>query len=469
MSHAAPDPASADISVDPAIEPSGLGYMLRAFRHRNYRLFFAGQLVSLVGTFLSQVAVVWLIYSLTHEAWLLGVAGFVGQVPIFLLAPVAGVWVDRVDRRRLLVITQALAMLQSLALGLLALTGHIGVSSILALACFQGFINAFDMPGRQAFLVEMVEDRRDLANAIALNSTMVHGARLVGPALAGFLLYWVGAAWCFLVDGASYAAVIAALLAMTVRPRPRADGARRTVLADLKEGLAYVWGFVPIRVLLIVMAVLSLTGIPALTTLMPIFGDYFGGREHGSRALGFLMGASGLGALAGAIYLAGRRTVVGLGRVIGFAAGVLGLSLVAFSLSRTYWLSLLIVAAAGWATMTTFASANTLLQTLVDDDKRGRVMSFFSMSFIGMAPFGNLLAGTLASVLGARDDVRGATRVQLLTGLVCFAAAGAFMWMLPSLRAMVRPVYVRKGILPEEVAVGMETATEMVAGPEGAG
>jgi MFS family permease len=326
------------------------------------------------------------------------------------------------------------------------------------------------MPGRQAFLVEMVEDRRDLANAIALNSTMVHGARLIGPALAGLLLYWVGAAWCFLIDGASYAAVIAALLAMNVRPRPRpADGAGRTVLADLKEGLAYVWGFVPIRVLLIVMAVLSLTGIPALATLMPIFGDYFGGRDHGSRALGLLMGASGLGALAGAIYLAGRRTVVGLGRVIGVAAAALGLSLVAFSLSRTYWLSLLIVAAAGWATMTAFASANTLLQTLVDDDKRGRVMSFFSMSFIGMAPFGNLLAGTLASVLGGGDDVRGATRTQFLTGLVCLAAAGVFAWMLPSLRAMVRPVYVRKGILPEEVAVGMETATEIVAAPQGAG
>jgi MFS family permease len=214
--------------------------MVRAFRHRNYRLFFSGQLVSLVGTFLSQVAVVWLIYSLTHEAWLLGLGGFMGQIPIFLLGPFAGVWADRLDRRRLLVVTQVLSMLQSLALGLLALTGLINVPLIIALAFAQGLINAFDMPGRQAFLVEIVEDRADLPNAIALNSTMVHGARLVGPALAGLLLYWVGAAWCFLLDAVSYVGVIAALLAMRVPARPhwRLAGSRG-MLADVKEGFAY--------------------------------------------------------------------------------------------------------------------------------------------------------------------------------------------------------------------------------------
>ncbi len=267
--------------------------LLRALRHRNYRLFFAGQLVSLVGTFLTQVATLWLVYSMTHKAWVLGVVGFAGQIPMFVLAPFAGVWADRVNRQKLLVATQTLAMVQSFALAYLALTHLINVPEIIALSVFQGLVNAVDIPARQAFVVEMVTDRTDLANAIALNSMMVHGARLIGPALAGLLIGWVGAGLCFLLDGVSYVAVIAALIAMSIAPRVMP--APRSVFADLLDGFRYVWNFAPIRALLVLMAVFSLTGMPAFSILMPIFGDFFGGPAHGAQTLGLLMTASGGG------------------------------------------------------------------------------------------------------------------------------------------------------------------------------
>src|SRR4051812_45331472 len=242
--------------------------ILRALRHRNYRLFFAGQLVSLIGTFLTQVATVWLVYKLTKNAWWLGVAGFAGQIPMFFLTPFAGVWVDRLSKRPLLVVTQILAMLQSLELALLAFT-HINIWEIIALSAFQGIVNAVDLPARQAFLVEMITDRQDLPNAIALNSTMVHGARLIGPAMAGILIHYVGAGWCFLIDGISYIAVIAALVAMSVTPRSM-PAERRSVLAELAEGFRYVWNFIPVRVLIVVVALISLTGMPAFSVLTPI-------------------------------------------------------------------------------------------------------------------------------------------------------------------------------------------------------
>lgn len=449
---------------------SRLAGMIRSFRHRNYRLFFAGQVISLVGTFLTQVATVWLVYHLTGKEWLLGVVGFAGQIPMFALAPFAGVWVDRWNRRRLIVVTQTLAMLQSFALAALtfryAHRPEIAVPGIIVLSLVQGLINAFDMPGRQAFLVEMVTDRNDLSNAIALNSTMVHGARLIGPAVAGFLIYFVGAAWCFLLDGVSYIAVIWSLLRMTIEPRPRKP--KGGVLEQLREGFLYVWGFAPIRVLLIVMAILSLTGMPAFSVLMPVFARFYGGEGRDSQILGILMGCSGLGSLAGAIYLASRRTVVGLGRVIVFCAALFGLSLIAFSFARHLWLALLIVPVAGCAAIVTFASANTVLQTLTDEDKRGRVMSFFSMAFVGMTPFGNLIAGALAQHLhgratGAAADVVGAAHTIFLAGLVCLVAAVAFAGRLPALRKIVRPIYVQKGIIPSEVAHGMESGTEVVA------
>jgi MFS family permease len=442
----------------------------RAFRHRNYRLFFAGQIVSLCGTFLSQVAVAWLVYRLTHAAWLLGVVGFAGQIPMFLLAPFAGVWVDRWDRRRLLVITQALSMVQSFGLAAAAYVAHgatppplnVILGAIIGLAFLQGLINAFDMPGRQAFLVQMVEDRDDLANAIALNSTMVHGARLVGPAAAGFLIAYVGETWCFALDGISYVAVIAALLAMHVRTVVR-EPSKVSVRADLAEGAKYVWNFKPIRNLLLLMAVLSLAGLPALTVLMPLFADALGGEGRGAQTLGLLMGASGLGALAGALYLASRSTVVGLGRIIVGAGVLFGAAVIAFGLSRHLWLSLLIVPFAGLGMLMNFASANTILQTLTEDDKRGRVMSFFTMAFIGMAPFGNLLAGTLASRLG--PGIVGASRTLLVSGTVCVVAAAVFARMLPAMRVLVRPVYARKGIISQEVATGLETAAEVASPP----
>jgi MFS family permease len=442
--------------------------LVRAFSHRNYRLFFAGQIVSLVGTFLTQVATVWFIYDLTHSALLLGVVAFAGQIPMFVLAPFAGVWVDRWNRQRLLVITQALSMLQSFGLALMAYAARrehvpIIITSFIVLAACQGIINAFDMPGRQAFLVEMVPRREDLGNAIALNSTMVHGARLIGPAVAGFLIHFVGPALCFFLDGTSYIAVIGALLAMRVAPRPPRTS-QRSVLAELADGLRYVWQFRPIRVLLLTMSLLSLTGMPALTVLMPVFAEHFGGKAHSAETLGFLMGSSGLGALAGALYLATRPSVVGLGRIMSLSMLAFGAALVGFAFCHQLWLALMIVPVAGCGMLISFASANTLIQTLTDDTMRGRVMSFFSMAFVGMAPWGNLIAGISSSRLG--PDVVGASRTIMIAGAIVILACVRFGLKLPALRHLIRPIYVQKGILPPELAAGMQTATEEVKGPE---
>lgn len=448
--------------------PTRLLSLVRAMRHRNYRLFFAGQIVSLCGTFLTQVAMVWLVYHITHRGDILGFTAFAGQVPSFLLGPFAGVWVDRLNRRRLIVTTQTLAMLQSFALAALltlfpyADSNHhqmvIVVGGLITLAFIQGLINAFDMPGRQAFLVEMVTDRNDLANAIALNSTMVHGARLVGPALAGFLIHYTGARWCFFLDGCSYIAVIIALLAMRLPP-PKPCKQRESVMVELREGFQYVWNFAPIRAMLLLMALISLTGIPSFTVLMPVFAT--GLTPHGipdSETLGFLMACSAGGALVGAIYLASRRSVVGLGGVIAIAAAVFGASLIAFSFSHHLWLSLMIVPFGGCAMLINFASANTVLQTLTEDEKRGRVMSFFTMAFVGMTPWGNLLAGFSSDALG--HDLIGASRTVRIAGAVCILAAISFALKLPALRKIVRPLYDEKGLLPS--ASGLETATEVV-------
>ncbi|HWE92510.1 MAG TPA: MFS transporter [Tepidisphaeraceae bacterium] len=456
--------------------PSRAALIFRALAHRNYRLFFAGQLVSLVGTFLTQVATVWLVYYLTGSPLLLGVAGFAGQIPMFLLAPFAGVWVDRWNRKRLLVVTQTLAMLQSFALAALAMRAdphhpQVVVGGIIALAVVQGLINAFDLPGRQAFLVELVERRDDLANAIALNSTMVHGARLVGPAIAGFVIHALGesarsAGWCFFIDGVTYIAVIAALLRIRVAPRPpRTDG--RSVLHELAEGLRYIFGSAPIRAMLLLMAIISLTGMPAFSVLMPVFAQHFGGKTHSAQTLGLLMGASGLGALIGAIYLASRRSVVGLGRVIAVASCLFGAALIAFSFSRAYWLSLAIVPVGGLGMIICFASANTILQTLTDDHMRGRVMSFFTMAFVGMTPWGNLLAGWAASKLATPGtEVVGASRTVMIAGAVVIIASVSFALKLPALRKIVRPLFIQKGILPTELAAGMQSATDVVSTSE---
>jgi MFS family permease len=447
-------------------EINRFAFLLRALRHRNYRLYFAGQLISLIGTFLTQVATVWLVFRITHRAEMLGVVGFAGQIPMFVLGPFAGVWVDRINRRRLLVITQSLAMLQSFALAGLALMHVINVPEIIGLAIFQGIINAFDMPGRQTFLVEIVTDRSDLANAIALNSTMVHGARLIGPAIAGLLIAWVGEGLCFLIDGISYIAVIAALLAMRLNLRQLP--APRSVMADLTDGFRYALGFPPIRVLLMLMAVFSLSAMPALQILMPIFADHFGGNGHGAQTLGFLMTASGGGALIGSLYLASRKTVVGLGRVIVAGSTTFAICLIAFAFSTHLWLSLIICVFAGLAMLINFASANTLIQTFVDDHMRGRVMSLFTVCFIGMTPWGNLLAGEMATwlspVTGSTAQFHGAARALIIEGIIALLVALNFARKLPKLRPLVRALYVKKGILPGELATAMQSAAEVTEG-----
>jgi MFS family permease len=410
---------------------------LRALRHRNYRLFFTGQSLSLVGTWITRLATSWLVWRLTGSAVLLGVVGFVGQVPTFLLSPFAGVWVDRLDRYRVLQTTQVLAMLQSFALAALTLTGVIQVWHIVVLQALQGCINAFDMPARQAFLIEMIEDRADLSNAIALNSSMVNGARLVGPSIAGVIIAWVGEGWCFMADGVSYLAVIASLLAMRVVPRPR-TATGKNVIHDLADGLRYAFGFPPIRAALLLMALVSLMGMP-YTVLLPVIAERT--LHGGPHTLGFLMGASGLGALCGALWLASRTTVVGLEGMIPRASAVFGLGLIAFGASRSLPLSLLLLVVVGAGFMVQMASCNTVIQTLVREDMRGRVMALYGVAFMGMVPFGSLLAGAFASTVGAPLTVAGG-------GALCIAGAAAFWSALPALREVAFPIYVERGILP---------------------
>jgi MFS family permease len=382
-------------------EDSTLATISRALRHRNYRLFFAGQGTSLIGTWLTRVAMSWLVYRLTHSAFVLGTVGFAGQMPTFLLAPIAGVLIDRWDRRRVLVVTQILAMVQSALLAILALTGRIAVWHVLVLGAFQGLINAFDTPARQSFVVEMVESRDDLPNAIALNSSMVNAARLIGPSIGGVLIAAVGEGWCFAADAASYLAVIGSLLAMRITRRPPRTSKAR-VLVELREGFRYVASVVPIRSILLLLAFVSFTGIPYMV-LMPIFaGQVLHGGPH---TLGLLTASSGAGAVTGVLWLASRRGAVGLPRVVCFAGGAFGAGLVAFGLSRWLWLSVPIMLVTGAGMMVQMAASNTLLQTLVEDDKRGRVMSFWTMAFFGMMPFGSLTAGFLGSRIGAPATV----------------------------------------------------------------
>jgi MFS family permease len=431
--------------------PAGEGGrdLFRALRHRNYRLFFGGQGISLVGTWITRLATSWLVYRLTGSAVMLGLIGFFGQLPTFLLAPFAGVWVDRLDRYRVLVVTQVLAMLQSFALAALALGGGIRIWHLLALSAVQGLINAFDTPARQAFLVEMVDDRADLPNAIALNSSMVNGSRLLGPSIAGLMVATVGEGWCFFADGVSYLAVIASLLLMRVVKRSRPASEKR-VLQELVEGLRYAFGFAPIRAALLLLAVVSLMGMP-YTVLMPVIAART--LHGGPHTLGFLMGASGVGALGGALYLASRRSVVGLGRVIPMAAAVFGAGLVAFGMSRSLWISLPLMVFTGAGFMVQMAASNTIIQTVVREEMRGRVMAFYTMAFMGTAPFGSLIAGELADRIGAPLTIT-------LGGGVCIAAALAFARALPRLRAETRPIYVARGILPE-IADGVGAASAL--------
>jgi MFS family permease len=422
-------------------------------RHRNYRLFFTGQGISLIGTWMQRIAMSWLVYRLTHSPFLLGVVGFAGLIPTFILSPVAGVMTDRWSRHRILVITQSLAMVQALVLAALVLTGVIAIWQIIALSIFLGIISALDMPSRQSFVVEMVESRDDLPNAIALNSSLFNAARLVGPSVAGVLIAAVGEGVCFLINGLSYIAVIAALLAMRIVPAETGPS-RASIVHELKTGLAYAFGLAPIRAILLLLSMVSLVGMP-YTVLMPVFAkDILHG---GSRTYGFLMAAAGVGALMGAGYLASRRSVLGLGRTIVLAACLFGGGLILFSQSRWLWLSLALLVLSGFGMMVQMASSNTVIQTIVDDDKRGRVMSFYAMTFAGMAPFGSLLAGWTAQRIGAPWTLA-------VGGCCCIVGALVFASKLPALRRIVHPIYVNKGIIPE-VAAGIGSASNLSAPP----
>jgi MFS family permease len=434
---------------------SRIAFTLRALSYRNYRLFFGGQIISLIGSWITLTATSWLVYRLTGSALLLGVVGFAGQLPAFLMGPVAGAYVDRWDRHRLLVGTQVISMLQSFILAALTLTGRITVPAVIVLNAVQGVVNAFDMPARQAFLVTMITDKDDLPNAIALNSSMFNAARLVGPSVAGLIIAASGEGWCFLIDGFSYFAVIIALLLMQNVRQAARRASQVTVLTQFREGLRYVLNFRPIRSLMTLLAMVSLLGMP-FAVLMPVFAnDVLGGGPH---TLGFLMTASGAGALIGALWLATRKSVAGLGRVILISTGIFSCGLLAFSFSRVLWLSLIFLIVVGFGMMVQFAASNTVIQTIVDDEKRGRVMSFYTMCFLGTAPFGSLLAGTLSARIGAPHTV-------LISGLCCAVAAVWFSRELPAIRAVVRPLYVKMGILPE-VAVGLQTATQLMTPPE---
>lgn len=369
---------------------------------------------------MQQIALSWLVYRITNSALLLGIVGFVGQLPAFLLMPLAGVVADRYNRHRILVITQVLAMLQALALSVLVLTGNVEIWHIIVLSMFLGLVNSFDMPIRQAFTVEMLEEKRDLSNAIALNSSMVNMARLIGPSIAGIIIAILGEGICFLLNAVSYIAAIVSLLSMKLAPR-KITPPKHRILYDLKEGFIYAFNFTPIRIILILLGLASLMGVP-YQVLMPVFAkDVF----HGSsKTLGLIMATSGAGALGGAIYLANKKSAAGLNRTIALASGIFGLGLIIFALSTALWFSMAIIFVAGFAMMVQMAASNTVLQTVVEEDKRGRVMSFYTMAFMGMAPFGSLFAGTMANKIGAPNTL-------LLGGAACVIGAFIFSKKLP--------------------------------------
>ena len=432
----------------------GFKNIFRSLQYRNYRLFFSGQSLSLIGTWIQRIALPWLVYRLTGSAFLLGLVGFAGQIPTFLLAPFTGVLTDRWNRYHILIVTQILAMIQALALTLLFFTEAVEVWHIILLSIFMGFINAFDMPARQAFVVEMVEKREDLGNAIALNSLMVNGARMLGPTVAGVLIAATNEGICFLLNGLSYLFVIISLLMMKVTSR-KTETQEKQVFQGLKEGFSYAFGSAPIRAIILLLGLVSLVGMP-YSMLMPVFAKEI--LHGGSHTFGFLMGASGIGALLGAFYLASRKSVLGLGKIIPLSAAIFGFGLIAFSFSRYFLLSLALMFIAGLGLIMQMTSSNTIIQTIVDDDKRGRVMSFYMMAFVGTAPLGSLLAGALASSIGA-------PKTLLIGGVLCILGAVAFARKLPELRKKVHPIYVRLGIIPE-LASGIQTATELTVPPE---
>ncbi len=398
---------------------------LRALRYRNFQLFFGGQWISLIGTWMQNVAQAWLVYRLTGSSVLLGLVSFAGQIPVFLMAPAGGIVADRFRRRRVVIATQAISMLLALILAALTLTGIVRIWHIFVLSALLGIVNAFDIPARQAFLVEMV-GREHLINAIALNSSMFNASRVIGPAVAGILVASIGEGWCFFANGASYIAVIVGLWLMKVTPpKPVTRG---SPVADVIEGFRFVVSHAPIHHLMILLGIVSVTGMP-YAVLMPIFADQI--LHGGAKGLGILMGASGVGALAGALLLASRQTVFGLGRWVAISAAAFGVSLMALAASRSFWLSCALLLPVGFTMMVEMGSSNTLIQSMSPDHLRGRVMSVYSMMFMGMAPVGAVLSGVAAGRWGAPVTVASA-------GIICLLAAAVFGWRLPGLRTEAR-------------------------------
>jgi MFS family permease len=405
-------------------------HTFRALRHRNFQLFFTGQIISLTGTWMQSVAQSWLVYRITGSVALLGLIGFASQIPVFLLAPIGGAVADRYDRRKILVATQSTSMITAFVLAALTLTGHIETWHLFVLASINGVTNAFDIPTRQSFVVEMV-GKEDLLNAIALNSSMFNGARIVGPAIAGILVSAVGEGWCFLGNAVSYIAVIIGLLLIRVVQAPR-SGSSASAVARIKEGFTFVARTMPIRALLLLLGLVSLMGMP-YAVLMPIFADQI--LNGGVRGLGILMGASGTGALIAALTLASRKGIKGLGLWVAVSSGVFGVFLILFSFSTSFWLSAALLVPVGFSMMLQMSSSNTLVQSMVPDELRGRVMAVYSMMFMGMAPIGALLSGSVANYLGAPATVA-------IGGSVCILGSLLFARKLPVLRHEARQIIV---------------------------
>ncbi|MBU1260638.1 MAG: MFS transporter [Planctomycetes bacterium] len=425
--------------------------MLRALKYRNYRLFFAGQGISLIGTWMQMAAIGWLVYRLTGSSFYLGLVAFCTHIPVLLGSLVGGIFADRWPKRRIIIITQTLAMIQAFLLAAMIASGNITMMRIILLSIFLGIIMAFDMPTRQAFVPEMVDDENDLPNAIALNSMIFNIARQIGPVVAGFLIAMAGEAVCFFLNAVSFLAVIYSLAAMR-NARSRAAKHNGTMLAGIKDGLSYSFSFMPIRSILLYTAAMSLVAMP-YSVLMPVFAKTI--LHGGPQTYGALMWSIGIGAFLGAAFLARRKTVEGLDMVVLFAAGVFAAGVIGFSFSKNFWLSFVLIALPGFGIMVQMASINTILQTIVDDHMRGRVLSLHVMAFIGIMPLGHLLAGISAQHFGAPNTL-------LFSGLLSVVVMILFARKLPSIRRLIHPIYVKKGIIPE-VAAGLDTAARFSA------
>lgn len=426
--------------IPTVVARSRVSETVRALKHRNFQLFFSGQLISLIGTWMQTVAEAWLVYRMTGSPWLLGLVRFLAQFPVFMFATVGGTVADRYNRHRIVITTQSLSMILPLILAYLTLTGRVQVWHVALLATLLGIVNAFDLPARQAFLVEMV-GKEDLMNAIALNSTLFNSARVIGPAIAGILVAWIGEGWCFFANGISFIAVIVGLLLM--RLPPFQPGAKTSMRKHVAEGFRFVWNTGPIRALLLLLGLVSLVAVP-YTVLMPIFADHV--LHGGAKALGILMAATGFGAVLGALTLATKKGVKGLGRWVPTAAAFFGLTLALFAISRVLWLSVILLVPVGYGLMLQMSSTNTLIQSMVPDRLRGRVMAVYAMMFMGMAPVGALIAGGLAERFGAPITVA-------LGGILAVMGAGVFARYIPKIREEARALMVAQGLYSDEATI----------------